>query len=73
MTIAKKIAFLQQNHIVEWLETRRKVADEMSDKQSLMCLCGRLATGLHEMNCTKFQRNINEETARRLANLLIKL
>lgn len=42
----------------------------MSDKQSMFCLCGRLATGLHENGCRKFQNKVTRETIKRLSHLL---
>lgn len=70
MKIQEKLKYLQDNHFGEWLKTRQIVANEMSDSQSMFCVCGRLATGLHEMNCRKFQNKITSETVKRLNNLL---
>jgi hypothetical protein len=35
------------------------------------CLCGRLATGLHENGCRRFKNAVNSETVKRLKNLLL--
>ena len=50
----------------EWLTTRQAVENELSDKQPMFCLCGRLATGLHEMGCKRFKDRILKETIKRL-------
>jgi hypothetical protein len=52
----EKLIFLKDNHFVLFYDTRRIVEKELSDKQSLFCCCGRLATGLHEAHCVKFQK-----------------
>lgn len=70
MKIQDKIAFLQDNHFSEWLKTRQEVAQELSEKQSMFCVCRRLATGLHESGCRVFQNKITSETVKRLGNLL---
>ena len=70
MTITEKLKKLQDNHFGEWLKARQEVENEMSDKQSMFCLCGRLATGLHERSCRKFQNKITSETVKRLKHLL---
>ena len=49
-----------------WFSTRTKVEDELSAKQSIFCICGRLATGLHETRCRKFRNMVNRETEKRL-------
>ena len=66
----EKIQYIQDNHFKEWLKTRREVEDEISNSQSMFCVCGRLATGLHESMCRKFQNKINDETVKRLSNLI---
>jgi hypothetical protein len=61
---------LQNDHFSEWYSMRNKVAGELSDAQDMMCLCGRLATGLHEGGCIKFNKKVMTETVRRLRYLL---
>jgi hypothetical protein len=70
MKIQEKLEYLQTNHFGEWLKTRQEVANEMSDKQSMWCVCRRLATGLHESGCRKFQGAITNETVKRLSHLI---
>lgn len=70
MKIQEKLKILLDNHLDEWLKTRRVVFDELSDKQSMFCVCRRLATGFHETGCIQFQKKVTNETVKRLTNLL---
>jgi len=70
MKITEKLKILQDNHFEEWFKTRQQVENELSDKQGMFCLCGRLATGLHESHCSKFRNKITSETLKRLDYLL---
>lgn len=69
MNKSERIEFLKTNHSITWRGTRQKVFDELSDKQTMFCCCGKLATGLHEQNCRKFNTEVDNETANRLQNL----
>lgn len=51
---------------------RRKVNDELSDRQGMWCVCKRLATGFHESACRKFKNKVTNETIKRLKHLLPK-
>lgn len=70
MKIIEKIRILEKEHWTEWYETRRKVDDELSEQQGMWCVCGRLATGLHERNCSRFRNKVNSETVKLLKHLL---
>lgn len=70
MKIQEKINHLQDNHFGEWLKARSEVENELSNKQDLRCVCGKLATGFHESTCRLFQNKINSETVKRLKELL---
>ena len=72
MKIGQKLYYLQNHHFKEWLKVRQEVEDEISNQQKLFCICGRLATGLHETNCSKFRNKVSSETANRLKHLLPK-
>jgi hypothetical protein len=72
MNLRDKQLFLETKHFKEWLEMRRIVENEFSEKNGLICFCGRLATGLHEMGCKKFQKKTSRETIRRLEHLIPK-
>jgi hypothetical protein len=65
-----KLEYIQDNHFSEWLKVRQEVQNELSDKQSMFCVCGKPATGLHEMSCRKFADKVNQETLKRLEHLL---
>ena len=68
----EKLAYLKDAHFGLYVKTRQMVFDELSDQQTMFCCCGRLATGLHERNCTKFNNKVNGETIKRLSHLLPK-
>ena len=70
MKIQEKLTLLQNNHMGEWLKEKNLVEDELSSKQQMFCLCGRLSTGLHELNCRKFRNKIITETVKRLNHLI---
>lgn len=72
MKYAEKLEYLQENHLMAFVKTRQEVFDELSEKQTMFCCCGKLATGLHEANCSKFNRKVNGETIKRMSNLLPK-
>lgn len=69
MNEKERIEYLKTNHFHDWSSARQKVFDELSDKQSMFCCCGKLATGLHEASCSKFNRMVDCETASRLKGL----
>lgn len=66
----EKITYLRTNHPNKWADERKKVNDKFSDKQDFFCCCGKLATGLHEMSCRKFNDIIDNETIKNLKHLL---
>lgn len=72
MRYADKLEYLRTNHIISFVKTRQEVFDELSEQQTMFCCCGKLATGLHESNCSKFNRKVNNETIKRLSDLLPK-
>lgn len=72
MRLQEKINYLKDNHFVDFLKMYNKVFDELSEKQTVFCVCGKLATGLHESCCRKFINEVNKETVKRLNNLIIK-
>ena len=68
----EKLAYLKDVDFGLFVKTRQMVFDELSDQQTMFCCCGKLATGMHEMNCTKFNNKVVEETIKRLSYLLPK-
>lgn len=70
MKFQEALELLQRDHGPAWLQMRQDVEDELSNKQPMFCVCGRLATGLHEMNCTRFRNKVTAETVKRLKHLV---
>ena len=68
----EKLAYLKDADFGLFVKTRQMVFDELSDRQTMFCCCGKLATGMHEMNCTKFNNRVVAETIKRLSYLLPK-
>lgn len=68
----EKLAYLKDADFGLFVKTRQMVFDELSDQQTMFCCCGKLATGLHERNCTKFNNKVDAETINRLGYLLPK-
>ena len=71
MIKAEKLVYIQNNHFEEWLKVRKEVDEEVSNKYSMFCVCRKLCTGLHEMNCKRFQNEVNNETLKRLEYLTV--
>ena len=69
----EKLAYLRDTNFGLFVKTRQIVFDELSDQQTMFCCCGRLATGLHERNCTKFNSKVDAEVIKRLSHILPKL
>lgn len=70
MNIEQKIDFLMKNHYEVWAKTRQEVENRLSERQTIFCCCGKLATGFHEYNCRKFQTKVNTTTVKELKHLL---
>ena len=68
----EKLEYLKNADFGLIIKTRQMVFDELSDKQTMFCCCGKLATGLHESNCIKFNNKVDTETIKRLSYLLPK-
>ena len=72
MTNSEKIEWLKSHFFADFISTREKVFNDLSDRQSMFCICGKLATGLHELNCSKFRKVVDKEVLIRLSYLLPK-
>lgn len=70
MELKEKIRYLKEHHPREFAQTREKVFDMMSDAQPLVCTCGHIATGFHEMHCGKFNRAVDRKTCALLKDLI---
>lgn len=66
----EKIAYLKDVDFDLYYSTRKKIENEMSDRQQLFCVCGCLATGLHERYCTRFQNKVDSAVIKELRHLL---
>lgn len=62
--------WLKTHFFAEYIGTRCRVFNELSDKQLMFCVCGKLATGLHENRCSKFNRVVDIETINRMRERL---
>lgn len=70
MKFEEKLELIKREHFARWLKTCQEMFDKLSDEQSMFCVCGRLATGLHEMNCRKFNQKVDRETVKKLCTEL---
>jgi len=70
MTKSEKMQYLYDNHFGEWMRTRMRIENEQSDLQMYQCVCGRLATGMHESRCSRFRARVDSLTVTALAALL---
>lgn len=68
----EKMAYLKEKHWGKWTNTRNQVQEKLSDRQTLWCVCGTLATGFHEKVCCRFQAKVDSETIKELKDLLPK-
>lgn len=70
MKYQEKLDLLKQSHPREWVDEYRTVENEVSTSQSMFCVCGQLATGLHEGRCKKFNDLVSRKTVQRLKHLI---
>lgn len=68
MKKAEKINKIKTEMPLKWLTERQKVFDKLSDSQPMFCICGKLATGLHEIYCKKFNNLVDTETLKNINN-----
>lgn len=72
MNKSEKLSYLQDNHFGEWMKARQEAENEVSDMQTMFCVCGRLATGFHEGNCRRFKDKVWSVAIKKLEHLLPK-
>lgn len=70
MKKSEKLERIKEADLALFVKTRQQVFNEMSDQQTMFCCCGRLATGLHEGRCKKFNDKVLSETIKRLEYLI---
>lgn len=66
----QKITELQKTDLGLFIKTRQTVFNELSEQQTMFCCCGKLASGLHERHCVKFNNKVADEVIKRLSYLL---
>lgn len=70
MNLKDKIEWPKTHFFSDFILTRERVFNELSDRQSMFCMCEKLATGLHERYCKKFNKAVDSETVKRLNHLI---
>lgn len=68
--ISEASDWLKTHFFAQYVGLRCRVFNELSDKQPMFCVCGKLATGLHENHCAKFNRAVDIETINRMRERL---
>ena len=70
MNYKEKLKYLKQNHYDIYRSERNKIEEQEIDNLDILCLCGRLATGLHLRSCSKFQTLVSKKTVNNLQHLI---
>lgn len=70
MDTKQKILKLKSEFFPVWLKTYDECSEEVSNEHSMFCVCGKLATGLHESSCAKFRKEVEKRTVNKLEHLL---
>lgn len=68
----EKLAYLKEIDFDRFITMRNLVKNELSERQPMYCCCGKLATGLHESHCKKFNEMVDSVVIKRLYHLLPK-
>ena len=68
----EKVDYLFKNHYQEFVNVRLLADSEVSSEHPLQCVCGRLCTGLHERQCSRFRNKVNSRTVKKLKHLIPK-
>lgn len=59
MKIQEKIDWLKTHFFADWMKTRIEAEHQVSNEHTMFCVCGKLATGLHELYCSKFRKAVD--------------
>lgn len=70
MKKSEKLEKLKGSDFGLFVRTRQQVFEELSAQQTMFCCCGKLASGLHEYHCRKFNQKVDNEVIKRLEYLL---
>lgn len=57
-------------HTMAWVQTWNDAFDELSGMQTIFCVCGKVASGLHERRCRVFRNKVDDNTVARLHHLI---
>ena len=57
-------------HLREWMTAWNDAFDELSRAQSIFCVCGKVASGLHERSCPAFRKKVDGAAIRQLEHLI---
>lgn len=68
MKLSEQIEQLKNKDLRLFIKTRNEVFNKLSDEQTMFCCCGRLASGLHEKSCKKFNNKVDKVTVKLLLN-----
>jgi hypothetical protein len=67
----KDIEDIKEKNFSLWLRERTIVEEDFSNYQGTFCTCGKLATGLHERTCRKFNQKVDAKTLKVIRKLTI--
>lgn len=70
MDLKQKIVKLKSDYFGDWLKAYDECSEEVSNEHSMFCVCGKLATGLHESSCAKFRKEVEKRTVKKLEHLI---
>ena len=70
MKFIDKKKFLIKNYPDDYENVRREVFNVLSNEQTVFCVCGKIASGLHEDRCSKFNALVDKETVKTLQHLI---
>ena len=57
-------------HLQEWMTAWNDAFDELSRAHSIFCVCGKVASGLHERSCSAFRKKVDDAAIKRLEYLI---
>ncbi|WP_152567457.1 hypothetical protein [Porphyromonas gulae] len=70
MNKEQKILWLKKMHTMAWMQTWNDAFDELSSMQTVFCVCGKVASGLHERSCAAFRKKVDDAAIKRLEHLM---
>lgn len=57
-------------HLQEWVTAWNDAFDELSRAQSIFCVCGKVASSLHERSCPAFRKKVDDAATGKLEYLI---